>query len=1300
MKQLYLFLCLLCAVQVSARASSPTPSDKQLEFIENRGQWPAPVLFSADVPGGRLFLEPTGLTYALTAGVPHAHGAEARATSPAPAPNRPVPAHAFRVEFVGAAAGPVVTATEPTQEVRNYLRGNDPKRWAHAVPSFRRVRYQHIWPGISAQLYENQQQQLEYDFELAPEANAAAIRLRYRGAESMRLTSEGTLEIRTSVGLVKELAPKAWQTDANGKRQPVPCAYVLEGQQVQFRLGRYDHRRALTIDPTVVFSSFTGSTADNWGFTATYDQEGNLYTGGIVFGVGYPASVGAYNETYQGGVDIALIKYRTTATGPAARVWATYLGGSSAEFPQSLVVNSRNELLILATTGSSNFPTTPGAIDASFNGGYAVNPFSHPATRMDNGSDLAVTRLSADGSRLIGSTYLGGGGNEGLLVSNSVFKLIQNYGDQLRGDILVDSRDNVYIASNSPSGDFPVRNNFQPFIAGQNGVVCKLSPSLDQLTWGSHLGGNQPDAAYSLQLDASGRVYVAGGTTSPDFPTTPGSVTPAQHEGTDGFIVRISADGSVLEKAAVLGTLAYDQAYFVQLDKAGSVYVLGQTLGNYPTIGGRYGVENGRQFIHKLNADLSVTEFATTFGSGEPWIDISPTAFLVDQCERIYVAGWGGGNNVGYGNGNVRKLPTTANATQRTTDGSDFYLMQLSSGAWSLDYATFFGGNGQDHVDGGTSRFDPRGAVYQAVCGGCGGSSSWPIPPGAGYYSTVNNSTNCNNAAFKYNFETVNVLAGTDRDVCVAAAPVKLTGSPLGGVWAGPGVSGSVAAGYVFTPTAALLGPQNLTYTVTGIGPCGGVSDLRLTVVPAPSVAFTEPAQTNFCLNPGPPQPPVLLVASIAGGTFSGPGVRDGAFSPSEAGPGTHTLVYTVDAAGCQLQTTLKVTVTQADAGPDFTVCTGTAPRKLVGIPAGGFWSGPGVSSNLTTDFVFTPTTNLIGYHTLLYTITLPSGCSSTSAVNVSVQPTPTFTAPVLPPYCTDTNTPVPLPKGAIWGGPGVNGPVGSVFTFTPALAGPGTHTLNYRTGFGLCDIAGTVSVKVGLPLTVNAGPDTTLCPGTRQPFQVRASPAGGIWSGPNVSPSGVFTPPANFTGSVTLTYTIPNACVTTSTRQVSVALVPTTAPIWTPAGCPENRLAPLTLTFSGGASTTTWDFGDGTPPVTGATTTHTYAQPGAYQPRLVTAYNEGRCTEAQALPTVAVVPSVLPPNIITPNGDPKNEFFVVSTACPSQIQIYSRWGAKVFEAAQYQNNWNGAGLPGGVYYYLLRATDGTTLKGWLTVQR
>jgi gliding motility-associated-like protein len=205
------------------------------------------------------------------------------------------------------------------------------------------------------------------------------------------------------------------------------------------------------------------------------------------------------------------------------------------------------------------------------------------------------------------------------------------------------------------------------------------------------------------------------------------------------------------------GSSAYDQAYFIELDNEEDVYIFGQTLAPDLTLvsNANFSEPNSGQFVSKLTPDLTSQMFSTVFGSGSGQIDISPTAFLVDACNRVYCSGWGGNTNGvlnGGPGGSTSNLSTTFDAFQSTTDGSDFYLIILEDNGNTMSYGSFFGGNvSNEHVDGGTSRFDKQGIVYQSVCAGCGGNSDFPTTANA--YSSTNNSTNCNNAVFKFDPE-------------------------------------------------------------------------------------------------------------------------------------------------------------------------------------------------------------------------------------------------------------------------------------------------------------------------------------------------------------------------------------------------------------------------------------------------------------------------------------------------------------------------------------------------------------------
>ena len=980
---------LLLAAARPARASG-APGAPSLEFIQNKGQWNGRVRYEAALPAGRLFVQPQALTYAFLdpAALSHRHQSAGNGSAAGDAAGAPasVAAHAYTVHFEQSSARAPLTAEAPTAGERNYFVGNDVRRWASHVGAFRRLRYHELWPGIDLTLYENDGQRLEYDVLLAPRAHPARVALRYEGADGLALDAAGNLVVKTSVATTTELAPRAWQTDAAGRRQPVACRFVLKNQTVTFALGAYDHDRALTIDPTVQFSTLTGSTADNWGFTATYDNAGNLYSGGIAFGAGFPTTMGAYQTSFSSLEDMALIKYNTSVSGPAARVWATYLGGNSADFPHSLVVNNQNELVVLGSTSSNNFPTTAGALQRNFAGGSALNPFNtstSPGTvqyQMPGGADLVVCRLAVDGSALLASTYLGGSGNDGVVppppMGGAAGSISANYGDAFRSDVLLDGDGNVYIASKTSSSNFPgIAQGFSAAYRGGlcDALVCKLNTGLSAVMWAGYLGGTNADAAYSIQRDDQGRVYVCGGTTSTGLATTAGAYLATAPGGVDGFAARISADGRTLERATYIGTATYDQAHFLQLDATGNVYLLGQTLGVFPITPGLYNVPGATQFVQKLNPDLTASLYSTVFGSsGSPSRpNLVPTAFLVDDCERVYISGWGGETNSQNGEwigGSTAGMPVTATAVQRTTDGSDFYLAQFGAGMRSLDYATFFGQvGGNEHVDGGTSRFDKRGIVYQAVCATCLGTQGFPVPPGAGSYSTRNGSSNCNNGAFKMTFEIITADPGPRRFVCLDGGVVALGGAPAGGVWAGPGVQPVAGGGYRFVPTAVGPGQYNLTYTVAATGICLSTRTVRYMVAPpiAPVLAPVPPQ----CISGGS----VALVATPLGGTFSGPGVSGGRFNPAAAGAGTHTLTYAVvDSLGCG-SSTRQVVVNPLPVvvpGRDTTLCADLQqPFQLRGFaPAGGVWSGAGT----TTGGFFTPpnTNNRGGVYVLTYAVT------------------------------------------------------------------------------------------------------------------------------------------------------------------------------------------------------------------------------------------------------------------------------------------------------------------------------------------
>lgn len=780
-----------------------------LEFHANKGQWPDQVLFRTRTTGGALFVERSALTYVVASGGPiHGQLSDPNTTAP-------YKQHAYKVHFEnGLSKGH--EGLEPRSHHVNYFLGNDPSAWATRVGVFRAVRLHEVYPGIA--LHVDGHDGLKYDWLLAPGAAVNDIVMRFEGHEDLRVEN-GLLYIGTSAGEVLEQRPVAWQ-QVNGERVMVPINYRLDLDRLRFELpAGYDPALPLVIDPVVTFSSYSGSTADNFGLTATYDDEGHLYAGGSAFGFGYPTSLGAVQTTFGGGtVDMGISKFSPDGS---TLVWSTYIGGSANDIPHSMVVNSQNELFILGTTGSFDLPVTSGCFDATFGGG-ALPPFggSYGFT-YSGGSDMAVIHLQEDATALIGSTYVGGSGNDGL---NQFTPLLRNYGDPFRGEIIMDLEERPVIATSTISADlFTTPGAPQSaWAGGLDAYICRLDPSLTTMLWATYHGGSGNDAGFGVQVASNGELYVTGGTASANLPTAGVPFAAAFSGIVDGFIARYSPTGDALISATFLGTTSFDQSYFVQLDTQDNVYVVGQTAGAFPVSQGVYANPTGSQFIQKFSADLSASIWSTRIGStGNE--NISPSAFLVSDCGQIYFSGWGGSTNPAGGGvttSSTLGLPVTQDAFDSTTDGSDFYLMVLNADAESLAYATFFGGTAAEHVDGGTSRFDKDGVVYQAVCAGCGGLT-FPTTPGA--YSTTNNSFNCNLGVFKIDFEQ-NVQVNIDADVpegigCVDD-PVVLTAIGTADEWTWDLGDGSpLVSGPNLDHTYAEPG----TYTVTLVGTATGL---------------------------------------------------------------------------------------------------------------------------------------------------------------------------------------------------------------------------------------------------------------------------------------------------------------------------------------------------------------------------------------------------------------------------------------------------------------------------------------------
>lgn len=711
--------------------SVPLPSEAV--FVKNNGQWAGSFSHQLRINGGAFFFEETGYSLVLHHPTKHEH-----------AHNHPhgVCHHnrsfALKMRWQNAKL-PYVEAEKTLKHTHHYLLGNDPARWKQHVPLSKDLVYFNLYDGIHVKYFGNGPH-LEYDIEVEPGADPDQLAFLFKGPEHVQLRGDRLL-IKTPFGDLVERIPLAYQ-EINGVKYEVSCRYQMKGDTVSFKLGRYDPNHTLIIDPLLEFSTLTGSSADNFGFTATYDNAGNMYAAGIVMGTGYPTTTGVLQNTYSGGrTDIGVTKFDPSGS---QVLYSTYIGGSELDLPHSMVCDLNGKLFMLGSTGSSDFPVTANAYQSSFAGG----PLGGTGWEFTSGADIFVLQLSGDGSDLLGSTFLGGNQIDG--ANTGIYR---NYGDDARGEIVLDAQNNVYIASSTNSTNLLLNGTSTSVMGGQDALIASFTPDMRTLRWGKLLGGTAPDVGYSLKLDRNNKLFVTGSTQSVDLDLGANSgVAFAQRKnGYDGFVYRLNAASGQIERGSYIGGSGYDQSFFVTLDRNDNVYLYGQSLSGLSVSAGVYSNAGSRQFICRLNNDLTAFDFYTLVGSGQQKFDLVPTAFLVDDCFKIYISGWNGTSNRAGVGGNTYNLPVTGDAFQSTTDGSDFYFMVLDRNASDLIYGSYFGGTSGEHVDGGTSRFDPRGVIYQAICAACG-QLGFPTTPGA--YSEINGSNNCNLGAVKFDFQS------------------------------------------------------------------------------------------------------------------------------------------------------------------------------------------------------------------------------------------------------------------------------------------------------------------------------------------------------------------------------------------------------------------------------------------------------------------------------------------------------------------------------------------------------------------
>ena len=399
------------------------------------------------------------------------------------------PAGTLRMELAGAQPSPEVAGVGELQGKVNYFIGDDPSQWRTNIPTYAKVRYRDVYPGVDL-IYYGKGKQLEYDFIVAPGANPEVIQLAFEGADSLRVES-GDLRLRVHEAEIRLRKPVVYQETPAGRRV-IEAKYSLTGpQQIAFQVERYDRSRPLVVDPVLDYASYLGGNGSEAAMAVALDAAGNVYlTGNAGLSPGFPIVNPLPNSSGWSGAFVSKL-----SPGGSALLYSTYLGDRAGRTSAGgIAVDAAGNAYVTGSTSAADFPTTKNALQTS-NGGFD-NPFLFSVGYGLN-SDAFVTKLNATGSALIYSTYLGGRGNEG---GNA---------------IAVDSAGSAFVAGVSdptPGGAYISSDRSSAFVA-------RINPAGSALVYMTNLGGGRDDSANAIALDAQDNAYLTGVTYSPDFPT-------------------------------------------------------------------------------------------------------------------------------------------------------------------------------------------------------------------------------------------------------------------------------------------------------------------------------------------------------------------------------------------------------------------------------------------------------------------------------------------------------------------------------------------------------------------------------------------------------------------------------------------------------------------------------------------------------------------------------------------------------------------------------------------------------------
>jgi hypothetical protein len=673
----------------------PPPADSvPVSFEQNVGQTDSQVSYLSRVAGGQAYFTQQGVMlvfYSSTASAPNSSTGPDQTTTtttvspgqlpggPGSPPPPPVMETAERVQFQGGNPNPQITAENRQANVTNYLIGGDPTQWHTGVPNFGQVTYHAIYPGIDAVFHGGAGNGLEFDFQLAPGADPGQIALSFPDLDGVTVTPDGQLQLTTATGTITVAAPVAYQTVSGVGTVAVPSGFAVRGtNQVGLTVGPYNHSLPLIVDPLIQGATYLGGGQNDelagngppiitpTDSAMTSDGGGSIFLTGSTNSTNYPTTTGVFQATNKGGTTDAFV---TKMNGQGtALAWSTYLGGGGADVGYGITVDSGDDPYVVGGTTSTDFPTTAGVFQGS-------NKAS------GGGKNAFVTKLNAQGTALVYSTYLGGGT------------------DAQMNSIAVDTGGDAYVTGTG-GHDYPTTPGaFRATSPGpgsiNDGVLTKLNAQGTALVYSTFYSGFFASTPSQVLVDSLGQAVIGGSSFSSDLPMTPGSFQTTYGSGSlsNGFIAKFNAAGSNLLWATYIGGTHTDYVESITGDTSGDIYGTGYELftgGGFPTTAGAFQTspKGGQEaFAFKISPDGRSLVYSTYLGGSK---DDRGMGIAVDGFGNAYVTGTTLSND----------FPTSGNALQATNKGGilsgDAFLVQLNSVGTAVPFGTYLGGTKDD----------------------------------------------------------------------------------------------------------------------------------------------------------------------------------------------------------------------------------------------------------------------------------------------------------------------------------------------------------------------------------------------------------------------------------------------------------------------------------------------------------------------------------------------------------------------------------------------------------------------------